>query len=507
MKRFIGVGLLLCLMLFGCTGKPDTIHSSWNSVFYEIFVASYYDSDGDQVGDLNGVKEKITYLYDDLGVGSVWLMPIMPSPSYHKYDVTDYYGIDEDYGNLDDFDALVNELHARDMRLVIDLVLNHTSNQHPWFIAAKENMQNNDCDKANSYCDFYVFSTESQQNFHRGTMDYYYEGQFGDHMPDLNLDSPAVREEITNIVDFWLDRGVDGFRLDAVTYYYNGNTAKNTEFLEWLNTTAKTINPKTYLVGEAWTDESTILSLYESGIDSLFNFPLSQVDGKIVRSIRNGDGQSLSAAVAAYQHRMKTASSVSLDAPFVSNHDQGRSGAYFATNLAQQRLMASVYLLLPGNPFIYYGEEIGMLGSGVDPNKRLPMVWNSSDTTGQTLAPEGSDYADQNREGVIQQQKDSGSLWMHYQTLISLRNRYDLLVSGTVSSVPIDQREIFALSFTDSDETVLVLHNFSAESLVLSEDFSEYALVEVVRNGEGSASFKNGILEIGALTSIILTKK
>ncbi|PKK88300.1 MAG: alpha-amylase, partial [Tenericutes bacterium HGW-Tenericutes-7] len=196
-------------------------------VYYEIFVGSFSDSNNDGYGDLQGIINRFDYLNDgddnsgrSLGIEGIWLMPIMPSPSYHKYDVKDYKAIDPNYGTIEDFENLTALANERDVRIIIDLVLNHTSSQHPWFKAAKLAVQNNDFD--NEYIGYYTIVTEEQKEpgkrYYLLAGDYYYEGNFSSQMPELNLDNEDVRNEIIDIISFWFGKGVAGFRLDAAKY-------------------------------------------------------------------------------------------------------------------------------------------------------------------------------------------------------------------------------------------------------------------------------------------------
>ena len=211
--------LALCLLLSACGQRRrepelnviDDKYRNW----YEVFVYSYFDSDGDRIGDLGGLAEKLDYI-SGLGMNGIWLMPVMPSPSYHKYDVTDYYSIDPQYGTLEDFSALLEKAHALGIDVIIDLVLNHTSNEHPWFLSARSGADS-------EYRNWYNWSDSPQDGYAKAG-EAYYECRFVNTMPDLNLDNPEVRAEIENILRFWLeDVGVDGFRLDAVTSYYTGS--------------------------------------------------------------------------------------------------------------------------------------------------------------------------------------------------------------------------------------------------------------------------------------------
>lgn len=493
--------LIALLILAGCTKKqtyPETVD---RSVAYEIFTGSYADSDGDGMGDLNGITSQVAYL-TELGVGTIWLTPIMPSPSYHKYDVTDYKNVDPDFGTLEDYRTLISTMHDAGIRVILDLVLNHTSNQHPWFTAAKQAINDATCAQPMSTCDYYQFSTEGGAGRYRATMDRYYEGSFGDHMPDLNLDAPAVRTEIESIVGFWLDLGTDGFRLDATTYYYGGNTAKNTEFLHWLNGVILDKQPNAYVVAEAWTDAQTIIDLSASGIESLFWFPDSESTGMIMKSLRSGKGAQLATDTSLALTQLRAENTRAELAVFLSNHDQGRSGAWFANRTEWQKLAASIYLLMPGIPFIYYGEEIGMTGSGVDPNKRLPMVWSSKKTTGMTLNPEGATQNNNLDAGVAEQWKQKDSLLRHYQEVLTIRNGYDVFVGGTVETVETPD-SVYGMKLSKGETSVIILHNFSEQqvSVTLTQDVARSYGID---NGGGMPVLEDDIVTLKAYSSILI---
>lgn len=454
--------LLIPLLFLGACRKDVADAPERNSVYYQVFVGSFYDSDGDGVGDLQGVIEKLDYLQEDLGVSGIWLSPIHPSPTYHKYDVVDYYGIDEAFGTMDDFRELAAEMQEREMDLMMDFVFNHTSSQHPWFVEAKDAVLN-DQPSASDYVDYYNFSTEQEAGYTQLRDDLYYEAQFWSEMPDLNLDNPAVREEITDIAEFWVDEGVNAFRLDATTHFYEDQIGKNTEILAWFMDTVHAIDEEIYVVGEAWTGESIVLDMYESGIDSFFNFKFSQNDGSIVKSINTGKGYGLAETVLAYHEKMRERNPDAVDALFLSNHDNGRSAAYFANQLDKQKLAASIYLLMPGNSFVYYGEEIGMLGSGVDENKRLPMEWGTEEADHIPKRYAGADYHEFDIDSVAEQLVADDSLLAHYQEAIQIKNRYPELVEGELAVIDVGEEAIYALQHDD----LLVLHNLSDESITI----------------------------------------
>ncbi len=348
---------------------------------YEIFVYSFCDSNGDGIGDLGGIRSRLDYIAN-MGFDQIWLTPVQPSATYHKYDVDDYCAIDPSFGTMQDYEALLQDCHARGIRVLMDLVLNHTSDTHPWFRAAADYLRALPADKDPDpkdcpYVWYYTFSREPMDGFVplEGSS-WYYEARFWSEMPDLNLGCEEVRNEVRDILQFWLDRGVDGFRLDAVTSYVTDNPGANVEFLQFLTDAGKSINPDCYFVGEAWTDQSSIAHLYTSGIDSLFDFPFADAGGVIGR-VMSGR-----AAASDYVHAMQSAETAYraakpdyVDAPFYTNHDTNRSASYYAADNGPVTKMAyALSLLMPGNSFVYYGEEIGMMGSGKDENKRAPCI-------------------------------------------------------------------------------------------------------------------------------------
>lgn len=491
-KKFTTLLLILLLILTGCTtnvaDKPNR-----NSVYYQIFVGSFYDSDGDGIGDLQGVISKLDYLEKDLGVSGIWLSPIHPSPTYHKYDVTDYYEIDKDFGSLEDFEELALELEKRDMDLMMDYVFNHTSSQHPWFIEAKAAIKNDTCDKT-EFCDYYNFSTEFDTGYTKINNEYFYESQFWSEMPDLNLDNPEVRDEISKIAKFWIDKGVNGFRLDATTHFYENKVSENTEVLNWFKNEVKSYDKDIYIVGEAWTNRNIVFDMYESGIDSFFNFDFSQNDGNIVKSINRQKGNALALSVVSYNNEMKKRNPEAVDAIFLSNHDNGRSAAYFGDQLDKQKLATSIYMLMPGNSFVYYGEEIGMLGSGVDENKRLPMQWGSKEEDNITDRYVGADYKDFEIDSVKKQLKDKDSLLAHYQQTIEIKNRYPQLVEGRLEVVDLNQDEIYALKHDD----LIVLHNLSDQDIKVN---IEGEILEAINS---TNKIKENTLEMGAYSSFVI---
>ena len=427
---------------------------------YEVFVYSFSDSDGDGIGDLRGLINKLDYISDgddttdtDLGCNEIWLMPVSPSPTYHKYDVTDYKDIDPEYGTLEDFDALIKACHDRGIRVIIDQVYNHSSVEHPWFKEAAEFLADHpgitfedgnysasfyiDCPKLS----YYNFANEKKDGYEplAGT-DYFYEARFWSGMPDLNLDSNAVRGEIADITKFWLERGVDGFRLDAVTYYYTGNDAANIEFMTWLNDTVKAVNPYAYIVAEAWTNSATYHKYYASGIDSFFDFDYAGSEG-VIAGVAKGSAPASRYAEALEKTQKALAENgpgTAIDAPFYVNHDMARSAGYFTGKGSEDKLKLSwgLNLLMPGNAFIYYGEELGMKGSGKDENKRAPMYWTAdTQADGMCKGPAAMDSFKMKYPAADEQSEDPASIYNYVKAAIKARNIFPAIARGETAVI------------------------------------------------------------------------
>ena len=446
----------------------------WNdTVFYQIFVRSFYDSNGDGIGDFNGIIEKLDYLNDgnpqtdtDLGITGLWLMPINPSTSYHGYDVTDYYAVHPDFGTMDDFQRLLEECHQRGIRVIIDMVFNHTSVEHPWFQEARDNPES-------AWRDWYIWA-EQDPNY-RGpwnqevwypTVSGYYYAVFWSGMPDLNYTNPEVTAEMENVSRFWLDDvGVDGFRLDAARHLIeDGQEQENTEATHawWRNfrTTYKAVNPQALTIGEIWTTNYEVVGYVKGDeLDLAFNFDLAS---EILRYVGNREAENLAAGL----RRSFNLFDPGTYATFITNHDQERVMSVFFNDTDLARLAGSVLLTGPGVPFIYYGEEIGMTGTKPDPNIRTPMQWSAEHaagfTTGAAWGPVNRNYSEVN---VAAQTDDPDSLLSYYRTLIHLRNNHAAMRVGEYTLVDTDNDSVLAFLRVSQEETILVIVNLGEETV------------------------------------------
>lgn len=440
--------------------------------YYEIFPYSFYDSDGSGIGDLNGITAKLDYLNDgdpkttdDLGIDGIWLMPIMQSPSYHKYNVADYMTVDKDYGTNDDFKKLLDEAHKRHIDVIIDLVINHTSRQHEWYQKAIEELK---AGKTDGYVQYYHFKQDHKAGGWNstGVDNWYYESQFDSDMPDLNLQNEKVREELQKIVKYWLDTGVDGFRLDAVWWFESEiGIEESIADLKWLYDYAKTVKPDVYMVGECWKDSVTISDFYKSGVDSFFNFTVQGGTGRINKDVNTSDAQDFVNYLQKWQDQIRQNNPDAIDCPFLSNHDTGRSAGYVAT-MTSKRLNAALYLTSPGNPFIYYGEEICMKGNQNDPDKRRGMYWSKDDDTGYVKRiPGASTGYKPPEESVEEALKNKDSLVNFYKRVIALRNQNPEIARGKMKAVEFADKTSVAGYVTEyQDSKVMVIYNLAGKT-------------------------------------------
>ncbi|MEN8171953.1 MAG: alpha-amylase family glycosyl hydrolase [Chloroflexota bacterium] len=443
-----------------------------DAVFYEIFVRSFYDSDGDGVGDIQGIIEKLDYLNDgdpatedDLGITGIWLMPITESPSYHGYDVVDYYTVDQEYGTPEDFQRLMVEAHQRGIRVIVDLVLNHTSSQHPWFQQSRAG--------ESAYRDWYIWDSNppdflgpwGQTVWNRSGDSYYY-ALFWGGMPDLNLENPAVTEEINAITRFWLQNmGVDGFRLDAVKHFVeDGPVQENTPATHaWLgdfNTFYKSVNANAFTVGEAWTATSQVVDYTGDEVDIAFAFDLAE---DIIDTARGP----LAVPVVERMQEMVASFPPGQYGTFLANHDQNRLNSQLNGDEAKVKLASTILLTSPGTPFLYYGEEIGMMGIKPDEDIRRPMQWHGDDlgvgfTSGRAWRLPALDY--QTRH-VASQIDDPDSLLYHYRSLIHLRNDHQALSTGDWTLVETNSARLYAFLRHTEDQVILVLVNVHPQAL------------------------------------------
>ena len=484
-------------------------------VFYEIFVGSFSDSDGDGIGDLRGIINRFDYLNDgdpasglSLGVEGIWLTPIFESPSYHKYDVADYYAVDPQFGTMDDLRELAELCESRNVKLILDLPINHTGSRSDWFLSFVTAHRNQD--PQDPYYDFYSWygpgsTAPAGRRFASviGTSDYY-ECNFDNAMPELNFDNEAVRQAVLDVALFYLDLGVDGFRFDAAKYVYFGDNERSAAFWDWYMAQLRAVDPEIYAVAEVW-DGDGITDKYYSSLNC-FNFTLPQAGGLIAETAKAGNAGRYAAYVENYLHTVQAIRPESMIVPFVSNHDMDRASGFLPAMNGQMQVAANLYLLGPGSPFLYYGEELGMRGSrgsaNTDANRRLAMRWGDGDTVAD---PKGSSYPDQPEVSLAQQLGQGQSPYNYYKRLLLIRRANPEIARGEYHAVSVPDSKVGGFVSTWNGSSVCVLHNTTlgtktVDLAALDLDFTEIAACI----GMGEAELEGTSLRLGGQTSVVL---
>ena len=535
MKRKILSMLLAVTMTFSlaaCSGKGDSttneagstevttteaateisetvtgINPEWakTTTFYEIFVRSFADSNNDGIGDFQGIRENLDYL-KELGVGAIWLMPMMDSTTYHGYDVADYYSPNPDYGTMEDFDALVAACHEKDIKIIIDFVVNHTSSENEWFQSALS-------DENSPYRDFYyieesipVAESDAEYGYWRQDADtgLYYYAHYDVIMPDLNYNNPNVRAEIKNVAAFWLDHGIDGFRLD-------GSKEIDTDIevtLDWwkeFTTEVCAIKQDTFIVGENWVNDYAIIGRYYEAMPSSFNF----IAADSIISMAKGQYIDLIASMNKMHERYESkveksdVNAVMVDSVMIGNHDMDRVVTRL-NSVEKAKLAATIQFTIAGTPFIYYGEEIGQAGQKPDDNRREPFDWYSG-ADGQYMT-EMTDiffhpvltYVQPNDGISVEEEKDdTDSMFNHYKKLIAMRNENPTFYDGTYETLAMGGGGLYAYKVYDDNNQYLVIHNQRKDDKTITLNVDG---TDIYNNIEVSA----GSYELGAYSSLIL---
>ena len=516
MKRFALFLLVLILLCTASAAGEKGLNMSDNSrVFYEIFVGSFSDSDGDGIGDIRGIINRMDYLNDgdpasgkSLGIGGIWLTPVFLSPTYHKYDVTDYYQIDPAFGTLEDLQELIALCHERDVKLILDLPLNHTSTQCRWF----KNFSNAHLmhSESNEYYDFYTWLSPDDpipagRHFTKLPSGILYESNFSDGMPELNFDSDAVRQAVLDVAVYWLNLGIDGFRFDAAKYPYYGEHDKNAEFWLWYLDELKKVNPDVYTVAEVW-DGDGVIERYLPAFNC-FHFSFSQSEGLIAKTAAGGDVNKFVVAVKKYQDSIRAVNPDAMDVLFIANHDTDRAAGYLPMSNGRAQMAANLYLLSPGSPFIYYGEEIGLRGSrggeNTDANRRLAMLWGDGDTVQD---PAGSTYDKQTPYTVQDLEAIDGSILWHYRKLMALRAANPEIAHGTYTPLTFTDTKAAGFLCEWNGSTVAVFHNTTTSEKQLDLSLLDVTFTEVtsISVSGAEAAFDGTSLVLPPQSSAIL---
>ncbi len=544
----------------------DPVKEWWKQTsVYQIYPRSFQDSDGDGIGDINGIISRLDYL-DSLGVETLWLSPFFSSPlKDHGYDISDYRGVAPEYGDQNTVDSLIQEVHKRDMKIVFDLVLNHTSDEHPWF---KESRSSRDNPKS----DWYVWrdgegdappnnwknvAGQGSGWTYEPKRDQWYYAAFLPFQPDLNMSNPEVRKEMFRTVRYWLDRGVDGFRLDIFNFIFEHPSFEDNPFSwrllpnweegKWAMEEHK-YNFHQPEVMDFARELRAILEEYPDG-----RFMVGEVFGshyqmRELLGMEQLDGLNLVFLFdfihhfdfsAEYFRRKGQEYEAIYPAPLVptyvfSNHDQYRSITRLDDDPRKAEVLAAYQLTMRGVPFIYQGEEIGMttgdipLDQAQDPlaagwlkypkwledvsgvltnrdNCRTPMQWNSTPSagfsrSGSTWLPVQDNYREIN---VANQWEEETSLLSHFRSLLHLRNNYDFLKTAPVEFLDASALPSGVLGYerNSEDTQIVVLLNFAEEPITI--DSADYPTWKML-HGRRSEIVPDGV-ELGPLGIIVLT--
>lgn len=490
----------------------ETADQWWHSaIVYEIWPRSFQDSDGDGSGDFKGMTNKLDYL-QDLGVNGIWLTPVFEAPSYHGYDFQDFYNVESDYGTMAEFENFIAEAHKRDIKVILDLVLNHISDKHDWFIKS--------ANKEAGYEDYFIWRDDLPESgwgqpwsaesnpaavWHwNETRKAYYYGAFGGSQPDLNLVKQVVIDELNKLASFWLDKGVDGFRLDAVRYAVEeggyplqADTKGTIDYWTIFTQHVKSVKPDALLVAEAWADLKTVGKYRNEGkgLDAAFDFDFGNLVIDILNpavkqsadfgTIGTNNLQQNRENLWANLQARKAAGPISYFSPFLTNHDQNRMMLSLNNDMDKAKIAASLLMTTPGTLYLYYGEEIGLsqFKTGDDQYRRAIMQWSEEDSAGFNSTanfwldqgkwfPWVKDHQGwfagywQGLQGkglsVAAQAQNDNSLLNHYKRLIDVRNANPALkLPQEVRYYPVDNKNVWLVENIGASGSVWVMVNLS----------------------------------------------
>lgn len=509
--------------------EENIIDDKYDS-YYQIFVYSFCDSNNDDHGDLNGITSKLEYLRG-MGYTGIWLTPITKGGAIHKYDVTDYKTVDPTFGTIADFDKLVKRAHELGIKVILDMVFNHTSIKHEWFTNCVKAFLSND--RQNRYYDYYTLSKTSsglykfskRYNYNNSMQTVYFESSQGQQeMPDLNLDSPHVKQELQDIIEFWMsEHDVDGFRLDACKNYFNNNT-KSAQYVSWIKEEACKYNPNAYIVGEVYDNESVISSYYSNSTgDSFLWFPEAYFPSwswpnkkyPIVSCTKQAVSGSSAGVASAYFNAMSSMvskASGGIPAPFLDSHDTDRvADGAFDGNETMVKFGQMLFAMYTGNTFTYYGDEIGAMGtreqdSMTDVNRRLGMLWCKDDLENHPPIFMNGSTPNYAFEGVVEQIKDPTSILNVVKKCNNARNAFPALMRGAPTRVTYDDDAVLVMRKTYSGQSpITIVINFANTTKTVSTaTFTEKALKWNVSAKGGDVTAEGTSLSMPALSIAIL---
>ena len=508
-----------------------------SSVVYQIYPRSFNDSNGDGIGDINGIREKLDYL-KELGIDVIWLSPVYKSPNDDNgYDISDYCDIMDEFGTMDDMEKLLKEANEKGIKILMDLVVNHTSDEHKWFIEAKKS-------KDNEYRDYYIWrdKVEGHEPNELGSCfsgsawqydestDQYYLHLFSKKQPDLNWENENVRNEVYKMMNFWIDKGIGGFRMDVIDLIgkvpdemITGNGPKLHDYLQEMNKAALE-GHDLLTVGETWGATPEIAKLYSNPkrkeLSMVFQFEhigLDQIEGKEKWDVKPLDLLDLKKVLSKWQTELEGEGWNSL---FWNNHDLPRIVSRWGNDreyrVESAKMLATLLHGMKGTPYIYQGEELGMTNvrfedineyndietlnmykdriskgyshdeimasiyaKGRD-NARTPMQWDSTEnagfTTGKPWLKVNKNYKFINAEDCLQ---DKDSIFYHYKKLIDIRKHNDTIIYGDYKLLLPEDKNVFAYSRELNGDKIVVVCNFYNKEVNLNfnEDFNNVEIL------------------------------
>lgn len=494
-----------------------------SSVVYQIYPRSFKDSNGDGIGDIQGIIEKLDYL-KELGIDVIWLSPVYKSPNDDNgYDISDYYDIMDEFGTMDDMDILLKESNKRGIKILMDLVVNHTSDEHKWFIEAKKS-------KDNEYRDYYIWRkpvngkepNELISTFSGSAWEYdeesgeYYLHLFSKKQPDLNWENPKVREEVWKMMNFWIDKGIGGFRMDVIDLVgkvpdemIKENGPMLHDYLQEMNRNSFG-NYDLLTVGETWGATPEVAKLYSNPsrneLSMVFQFEhisLDKIPGKNKWDLKPLDLRDLKRVFSKWQTELEGEGWNSL---FWNNHDLPRIVSRWGDDkeyrVESAKMLATLLHGLKGTPYIYQGEEIGMTNIKFDTieeyndieirnmykdriargfkheeimesiyvkgrdNARTPMQWSEEENAGFTIGKPwltiNENYKDINVERAL---KDKNSIFYHYKKLIELRKENEVIIYGDYTLIDPEDKSVYAYTRELNEDKILVVCNFYGENI------------------------------------------
>lgn len=556
LKRLLilaGIALMACQVLADNKSGSQKNEEWWrHAVFYEIYPRSFADANNDGIGDLRGIASKMDYL-QSLGIDAIWITPCFPSPQVDfGYDVSDYQSIDPIYGSLKDFDQLIAEANKHHIRVVLDFVVNHTSDQHPWFLDSKSS-------RTSAHRDWYIWR-DAKPNHQAPnnwlsifgsaawkldpTTNQYYYHYFYPEQPDLNWRNPEVEKAMLGVTRWWYKRGVSGFRLDAVDTLFEDPQLRDNPILTGTDNFGRAITQEKYnknfpevhdvmrklrnvanehnavLIGETWTGDVSQLSQYYGAHEDELQMPMD---------LQFTTFKTLSAET--YRAHIS-----SLDASghwpvyVLSNHDIVRAYSRYGDgkhNDQIAKMLATMFLTLRGSVVMYYGEEIGMENNNPktreevqDPigklgwpreigrdGERTPMQWNTAANAGfSTTKPWLPVPASASTHNVAMETADSSSILSVYRKLLSLRHHEPALLDGEFMPLNTDDKNVFVYARRAKDETIIVALNISTTEQTIKIDYSPLKINSAVLQPlvETGVQVKDGTLKLNPYAAIVV---